>query len=399
MTKLRLAAIGAGSAPTARSRGFFEVITKLGHMYDFCAICDYEASRAQEAADTFGVEGRYTDIEQMLRSERPDVVMRLTPTDSALPVVVKAAEHGCHVISEIPIALTRPMADLMIEACRSNGVKLEIAENVWLWPEERLKRRIVEAGLLGRLTHARLTYPCGSYHGFNGVRMILAQEPTRVLGFAGVAAVQQQLSYGGEPIESVQWESGVLEFPEGLTCLYELPPKRPVWRRHWEIEGTDGYLSGDELVLYEDGAEVRYPIESMHKEVDGEQVLDCVRVNTDPPVVWENPYAEHRISGTDDIAKAAILESMYRAVTQDVEPAYGAWNARRDQELCLAIRESALRGNVWMDIPLEEGTQIEQRLHEEFRRRYGCDPLADFDAQLELPFTRASVMWTVAGWL
>lgn len=399
MSKLRIACIGAGSEPGSRTHAFMEVINQLTDLYDFVAVADRSSECAEYAADTYHIPGRFTDLEEMLRAEKPDVVVRLTPTDSAFATCIRAAEWGCHILNEIPIDLTLARADAIIDACRGNSVKLEVAENVWLWPQERLKRKIVEAGLLGELTHARLTYPCGHYHGFNAIRMILGADPERVLGYGGEVATFPRTSYGGEPMDSVKWDGGVVEFPGGLRCLFEMPPKKLVWQRKWDIEGTRGYLSGDDLVLYEDGEEQRYPIEWVTGERDGESVLEAVRVNTDPPVVWENPYARYGISEMDNIAKAALLESIHRAAVEDVEPIYGAANARRDQEIAIALQASAWRGNQWVELPLTEETEVEKRLHEEFERRYGCDPLGDVDAQLRASYSRASVMWTICGWL
>jgi predicted dehydrogenase len=197
---------------------------------------------------------------------------------------------------------------------------------------------------------------------------------------------------------SAFWESATLEFP-GFTCLYEMPPKNRAWRRQWDIEGTQGYLVGDDLFLYEEGKEQRYPIEWVYEGEGDRRSLREVRVNTDPPVAWPNPYAEYGVSDMGDIAKAALLESIYRAVAEDAEPIYGGRNARRDQEIAVALRESDLRGNVWMDLPLTEATEVERRLHDEFRRRYGCDPVEDIDAQLAAPYDRNAAMWKVVGWL
>jgi predicted dehydrogenase len=194
------------------------------------------------------------------------------------------------------------------------------------------------------------------------------------------------------------WESGIIEFPDGITCLYEMPP--PGARsNHWDIEGTDGYLSGDQLVLYGGNDRSRYQIQEVYTEIDGERVLSEVRVDTSPPIIWSNPFAKYKVSGADDIAKASILQSMYRAVTEGIEPAYGAANARRDLELWVAIRESAYRGNVWVDLPLREMTELEGRIHEAYTRKYGADPVSGIDALKDAPFDRASVIWTVAGWL
>ena len=131
----------------------------------------------------------------------------------------------------------------------------------------------------------------------------------------------------------------------------------------------------------------------------GKRVLQAVRVNTDPVVEWVNPYIRYGISGTDDIAKAAILESMYRAVVDGQPLRYGAENARRDQELVIATKESAWRGSEWVSLPLSKITRVEQRIHEVFREMYGCDPLGDVGTQLRARYSRLSAQWTVAGWL
>ena len=44
-------------------------------------------------------------------------------------------------------------------------------------------------------------------------------------------------------------------------------------------------------------------------------------------------------------------------------------------------------------------TSVEQAMHDEYARRYGCDPLSDLDKQLQVVYDRTPVMWTVAGWL
>jgi predicted dehydrogenase len=277
-------------------------------------------------------------------------------------------------------------------------VQLEVAENVWLWPQERLKRKLVEAGMLGEIVHARLTYPCGTYHGFNGVRMVVGADPVRILGYSGRTKMRATTDYGGKPMDSASWESAVVQFP-GFTCLYEMPPKNRAWRRYWDIEGTHGYLVADDLYLYENGVEKHYAIEWVYSGEGDARVLQEVRVNTDPPVSWPNPYAGHGVSDMDDIAKAALLDSIYQAVAQSVEPIYGWQNALCDQEIAIALRESDLRGNVWLDLPLSGPTGVEGRIHQAFRERYGCDPVNDIDAQLAAEYDRDAVMWGVVGWL
>ena len=410
MKKLRIAVVGVGSAPETRSGGHLDTLLKLSDRYDFCAMVDLDEGRLKEAGERWGVKARYTDLDHMLEQEKPDVVYRLTPTDSTGMVCIKAAEAGCHIINEIPIAITLEMADAIIDACRRNNVKLEIAENVWLWPDEQLKQKTVKQGLLGKITHARLKYPCGAYHGFNAIRMILGTEPKRVLGYAAEVDVVPQRAYGGDPMERAFWEAGIIEFADGVACIYEMPPKGRKWRHGWDVEGTLGQIYDQTLILLDHEkagdeptesfkGEVEYPFRRVYEDIGGEAILSEVRVETDPPVVWRNPYKHLGITGEDQIAKAAILDSMHRAVTEDTAPVYGADNGRRDYELWIALRESALRGSEWVELPLTETTELERRFNAEYERKYGFHPVRDIDELTGVPFTRASVIWTVAGWL
>ena len=409
MDRLRIAVVGVGSATGARSSSHLDVIARLSDKYELCALCDVDRDRLQAAGEHYGVRALYTNLDAMLAQEHPDVAYRLTPTDSTTMVCLQVAEAGVHLINEIPIASTLPQADAIIEACERNNVKLEVAENVWLWPQEQLKQKIVRSGLLGQLTYARLKYPCGAYHGFNAIRMILAAEPSRVLGYCGEVEVQPQLSYGGTPMTRSFFELGVFEFDNGVCCSYEMPPKGRAWRRNWDIEGTHGQLYGETLSLVRMSqdtddysrmqGETEYPIRSVSQERDGRAVLKELRVDTDPPIVWENPFWEYGLGADDEVAKAEILMSMYRAVTEGIDPLYGGANGRRDLEMWIAVRESGIRGGEWMDFPVTEFTGLEQQLTEAFKARYGCDPVDDVEQLVSTAFTRHSVMWDVAGWL
>ena len=184
MKKLRLAVVGCGAYESSRARGYIATMVKLTDRYDLCAICDHSEQSLQVVGECFGIDARYTDFEAMLDGEKPDVVFILVPTDGQAVMALTAVERGCHIITEIPYAHTLAIGDAIDLACRDRGVVWEVAENVWLWPQEQLKQKIVREGLLGKLTHARLWYTSGSYHGINGVRMILDKAATRALGYA-----------------------------------------------------------------------------------------------------------------------------------------------------------------------------------------------------------------------
>jgi predicted dehydrogenase len=403
-SRLRIAVIGVGADPGSRARHFIETIVRLSDHYELAAVCDRNADALAEIGAQYGVSGQYTDVRKLFAHEKPDVVLSLAPKDSHIVMALTAARHGCHVITEIPVALTRRYANAIAETCRKHGVLWEVAEQVWLWPREQLKQQIIESGLLGEVTHARLWYQTGQYHGFSGIRALIDAPPARVLGYCSEVPTEPYIAYGGEPERTLKWDSGVIEFANGVACLFEKPP-RVYPSEHisfpvgWEVEGTKGYLERDAFVQYKDGSAPRFPIEERISERNGEKIVEALSVGTDPPIVWQNPYVGYGIGSQDDVSKAHILTSYHYAITQGRSPQYGIEGGVRDYELCLAVRESADRGNAWVDLPLTAPTVLEEQIEAEFLRRYGHDPIEETDALLDASFTRSATLWPVAHWL
>jgi predicted dehydrogenase len=403
MKTLRIAVAGVGAYDHSRARTYLTVTGKLRERYDLCAVCDHSPQSLEAVRSKLGAKALYADVEKMISEEGPDVVFALVPTDGQSVVALTAARRKCHILTEIPYAITLPIGDAVAKTCSENAVKWEIAENVWLWPHERLKREIVKAGLLGEIVHARLWYTSGPYHGFNAIRMILGQNAKRALGYAQQVKTLPYTSYGGSSERTSWWESAIVELDGGATCLFEKPPLKSARGSCWEVEGTQGYLTGngfdDELVLYKDGQQVRYPFKDTYERIGGERVLASVGVATEPPMAWHNPFKELGISEFDDVAKASILCSLHSAVTDGVGPEYGPSNARCDMEIWIAIRESARRGSSWVNLPITDVTELEGRIREEYVSRYGHDPVTQTSGLLTTPFNRLSVMWTLAGFL
>ena len=375
MEKLRIAVVGTGG----RGGAHLSTLPKLEPIYQLVGVCDIDSNRATEIAQRMSVSG-YTDIETLIEMESPDVILITVGPDGHHVITEIAASHGVHVITETPISITLPCADRMINATAQYGTKLEVAENVWRWPHERLKRKIVDAGLIGEITHAHLWYTSGSYHGMNAIRTLVQSEAVRVIGHA-------------KEISDSSWEVGIVEFANGVSLVYELPTRRR--GNYWEIDGTEGAIVGNELLLYRETGTETYPIQTVTTEVDGVSVVDHARVDTDPPVIWDNPLKAFGLAEADDVARGTELHSIYRAIVEEAEPEYGAINGRADQEILIAIRESARNGGEPIDLPLTKITEHEELLHREYRARYGVDPFDPIEKQKEILFPQRGVVWAV----
>ncbi|MCY4377689.1 MAG: Gfo/Idh/MocA family oxidoreductase [Spirochaetaceae bacterium] len=402
MKRLRIAVIGLGAGPGSRARHYLATIARLTDHFELAAVCDHSTEVLAEIAALYPLPARFRSQADLFAAGKPDVVLSLAPKDSHVVMALTAARHGAHVITEVPVALTRRYAAAIEDACRRAGVLWETAEQVWLWPVERMKRMVIEAGLLGELTHARLRYLTGQYHGFSGVRALLGADATEVLGYCGEVKTEPYVAYGGEPESTVQWDHGLVKFASGVVCLFEKPPRIFPSARHacpvgWEVEGTRGHISGKRVTRYSDGRTAE--VAEQYREAGGERVLESVRCALDPELVWENPFIRYGIGDPDDVAKASILVGLHRAITEGGAPPYGARNGLRDWEICLAVRESARLGNRWVNLPLENPTVLEQRIEAEFVRRYGHDPIEETEALLDAPFSRSATLWPVAHWL
>lgn len=383
MTQLRVAMLGAGN----RAQDHLTTLDRLGPLCQLVGVCDADAARATDAGERYGAPG-FTDLARMLTEPRPDLLYVITPPDSHHAAVELAGRHGVHVISETPIATTLPLADAMIAAARRHGIKLEVAENVWRWPDERLKRLIIDAGLIGEVTQVHLWYYSGSYHGISAARTLVGSTPTRVRGYARETPVPPHRDRAGHDHTTGPYEHGLIEFANGAVCVYQYP-LHPHYRNAWDVIGTVGAIVGSDLILMQGDERRVFPIRREIDESGDVPSLLRVSVETDPPIVWENPHRELPIgAGADDIGRADILAGMRRAILEDTEPDYGAASARADQEVLIALRESARRDGAWVALPLTEITTAERELHEEYARRYGHDPLGDIEAVLRLQHPR-----------
>ncbi|MCS7187423.1 MAG: Gfo/Idh/MocA family oxidoreductase [Armatimonadota bacterium] len=398
MKPLRIAIVGAGSG---RGQSWMATLNKLSKagFYDFCALCEIVPEKAKESAKRWGVKA-YTNLLELLDNEPLDVLLNGTPPDANVMVVGMAAKRKVHVLTEIPIAPTLSLARFMMDMVRESGTKLEVCEQVWLWAKEQLKRKIIDAGLIGEVTHARLHYTNkADYHGINAVRMLVRSPVKRVLGYTQVVKIppfKERHPMMGDIRHEDRWDFALMEFENGVVCLFESPLRARLSPR-WEIEGSLGQIIGDNLYIGSQQEFKHFPFVEEYTTIQGERILEHIRVDTDPPIVFENPYKAYLASNGDEVARMELLLGMRKAITEGVEPVYGAENAYHDIEVLFAMRESARRWNVWVELPLTEETELEKQIEAEFRKVYGHDP-REFEALVNTQFLIGGVRYIVANW-
>jgi predicted dehydrogenase len=124
-----------------------------------------EAGRTDFMGRTGAING-YADYTEMLKTERPDIVVVATHEMSHhLAMVIAAAEQGAHIYAEKPLARTPAEVDQMLEACDRAGVMLVMA-HPWRGRPEIQNQAIpmIKEGKIGTPRWARM-YGFGGEHG------------------------------------------------------------------------------------------------------------------------------------------------------------------------------------------------------------------------------------------
>lgn len=394
MEVLKLAVVGTGG----RAGAHLATIPKLRDRFRLVSVCDLDPERAGNAGVQHGVPS-YTDAVKLLDESKPDVILIATPPEGHHVLVRHAAERGVHAISETPMSFSLACANQMLEDAKQFRTLLEVSENVRRWPLERFKRVVVDSGVLGIVTQIHCWYASGGYHGISAVRNLAVDPARNVIGHG--QNVQTGSGYWFDPFlrrsvgedprtptappnpapgsRVATWELGVVTFENGVIAVYQYPIAR-VRGNHWEVYATEGEIIAGEFYRYEGGSRKPLPVETIFTEVEGVRTIAAIRLTVDgQEVLWENPLRNYPLSDADEIARADGMVSIHRAATEGAELDYGGIGGYRDLEIMIGTRESALRGNAPVSLPIALPISYDRIQHARFEERYGHHPL-DFVA-------------------
>jgi len=117
---------------------------------ELVAVSDNIHERVKGFSEKYHVKG-YLDYKEMLKKEDIDVVSVLTPSGTHAAIGVDVANSKKHLVVEKPMALRLEDADLLIETCYRNGIKLFVVkQNRFNLPVKKLKEAL-DNGRFGKL--------------------------------------------------------------------------------------------------------------------------------------------------------------------------------------------------------------------------------------------------------
>lgn len=139
---LKAAIVGMGGISGAHIPGW-----RSAEGVELVAVCDVREERMENCKDLHC----YTDFEEMLDKEKPDILDICLPTFLHTKFALAAMKRGIHVLCEKPVSLETDDVDLLYRTAEENGVKFMVAQVLRFWPEYRLLKEIYDTGRYGKL--------------------------------------------------------------------------------------------------------------------------------------------------------------------------------------------------------------------------------------------------------
>nr|WP_309691806.1 Gfo/Idh/MocA family oxidoreductase [Armatimonas sp.] len=143
MTKLKAGVIGAGGMGSTHARGWAQAAG-----FELAAIADVDFPKAEALASKYGAQA-FDSVEALLAAGVEALSVCL-PSNLHRGITEQALAAGCHVMCEKPMALSVTDCEAMIEAAKTAGRLLSVAQVVRFFPEFANAHSLVQSGGVGK---------------------------------------------------------------------------------------------------------------------------------------------------------------------------------------------------------------------------------------------------------
>jgi glucose-fructose oxidoreductase len=293
------------------------------------ALVSGDPKKLERLGELYGVDYRcsYAEYDECLRSSEVDAVYIALPNHLHCEYSVRAAEAGCHVLCEKPMAVTEDECRRMIDAAAANDVRLMIAYRLHFETTNLKAAHLVQSGKIGepryftssfsmqvRAGNIRTRKACGGgtlydigIYCINAARYVFRDEPYEATAFS-VASDDPRFS------EVDEATTGVLRFPRDRLATFTASFGASDVSSY-RVVGTKGDLRVEPAYGYVDKLEHHLTIDgktegerfSRRDQFAAEIVYfsNCIRKGTEPePCGWEG------------LADVRIIEALYRSADE-----------------------------------------------------------------------------------
>jgi predicted dehydrogenase len=256
---LRAVLVGCGGISRTWLRGI-QTIDGL----EMVALVDLVEDAARQRAGEFGLSKAQisTDLDAILSTAQPDILFNCTVPEAHVDVTLAALEHGCHVLSEKPLADSMENARSMVAAAEQAQKLLAVIQNRRFHPGIRRLSRFLRAGTIGEITTVDSDFYIGAHfggfrdhmehvllldmaiHTFDAARLIAGADPV----YAYCKEWNPAGSWYDQDASAVavfELDGGIVYTYRGSWCAEGLNTR---WECDWRVIGQKGSVTwnGDE---------------------------------------------------------------------------------------------------------------------------------------------------------
>jgi len=152
MTKINVAIVGLGFGAE------FIPIYQQHPDTNMYAICQRTESKLNEIGDAFGVEKRYTNIDDLLADDNVDAVHINSPIHLHAEQSIASLKAGKHTACTVPMATSTEECRQIIAAQKESGKKYMMMETVIYSREYLYVKELRDTGQLGKLQFLRAAH-------------------------------------------------------------------------------------------------------------------------------------------------------------------------------------------------------------------------------------------------
>jgi len=249
--KLKTAVIGTGNMGKNHARIYSELETS-----DLVAICDV-IEEGRKIAEEYGCKF-YTDCNEMLKKEKPDIVSVCVPTKLHYDIAKLVINSGSNILIEKPITDNIENAEELLKLAEEKNVQLSVGHIERFNPAVQKLKELIDDGKIGKITSI-LARRVGLFppqikdanvvidlavHDVDIFNYMLGKKPERVSIERGTALITKRADYADI----------FLKYPDNINCFVQVNWITPVKIRKLSITGTKGYAELDyitqDLVFY-----------------------------------------------------------------------------------------------------------------------------------------------------
>jgi len=246
------------------ARGWLKAIAAdhdLQSVIRIVGLVDVNPDAAVALADEFDIADIAigSDLAAVLAQAQPDILFDVVVPSARLNVVSAGLRHGCHVLSEKPMATSLEDGRELVRLAAETGRLHAVVQNRRFVPGVRRIRRFIEGGAIGDLTAIHCDFFIGAHfggfreemehvllldmaiHTFDAARFIAGTRP--------IAVYCREENPRGSWYAHGAAATAIFELANDLTFTYRgswcAEGANTSWESEWRIIGTRGTLLWD----------------------------------------------------------------------------------------------------------------------------------------------------------